>query len=189
MSYAQLDPTDAHAKLSEFRIIDVRESLEIRGPLGHIEGIEAIPLGAIAAQTDSLEESPPLLLVCRSGKRSANACELLLQRGITDVTNLTGGMIAWNRAQLPTRREFPESLDALVRSVQAWLAQVSGRSLEDVVANVADLLEQAGASHVAPTVHAVEEALESIAKNLEESGPPPDLDLSISAFRSDLAVL
>jgi rhodanese-related sulfurtransferase len=40
-------------------------------------------------------------MVCRSGARSGRAAAALLGMGFTDVTNLTGGMLAWNAAGLP----------------------------------------------------------------------------------------
>lgn len=189
MSYSELDPLAVNAKLGEFRIVDVRQPHEFSGPLGHIDGAEPVPLGTLDEHADELTGSRPLLLVCRSGVRSGKACELLQQHGISDVTNLIGGMIAWNRAALPIQRKQLESLDALVKSIAAWLAQVSGKSVGDAMSDIGRFLQDAGASLDAPTVQATNQALEMIAANLDAAGPPPDLDLTLSAFRSDLAVL
>jgi len=113
-TYPEIDPQKAHAKIAEFRIIDVREPHEFEGPSGHIRGAELVPLDTLSASAepvDALRGSEPVLLVCRSGRRSGIACELLQQRGISDVANLAGGMIEWTRLGLPVECE-PQASDA-----------------------------------------------------------------------------
>ena len=58
-------------------------------------------LREVAAAAGRLGDAGPLLLVCRSGKRSLDACQRLSAVGVTDVTNLAGGMLAWNEAGFP----------------------------------------------------------------------------------------
>jgi rhodanese-related sulfurtransferase len=98
--FAELDVRAAASRLDEFRVLDVREPEEFEGPLGHLAGSELLPLARVAESVEALR-GRPLLLVCRSGRRSAQACETLVSLGIRDVTNLSGGMIAWNDAGLP----------------------------------------------------------------------------------------
>ena len=81
---------------SAYRIIDVREQTEFEGPLGHIPGSELIPLATLKDTAHSWKREQPLLLVCRSGFRSNVACEVLKGMSFLDVTNLSGGIIAWN---------------------------------------------------------------------------------------------
>jgi rhodanese-related sulfurtransferase len=183
----EIDPATAHASLDDFRIVDVRESFEVEGPLGTVMGAENLPLGEVE-KLESLA-SERLLLVCRSGKRSAMACAILRQRGIPDVTNLEGGMIAWNRAALPIVRRRPETLASLLLTLNAWLSQVSGSSRDEARTRLEVWLGEAGASLSAPTHVALEHLLERMEDTLIESGKPPDLDLTIEAFRRDLAAL
>ena len=61
----------------------------------------------VAERAESLR-GRSLLLVCRSGRRSAQACEALIALGVEDVTNLAGGMIAWNDAGLPVEGRSAE---------------------------------------------------------------------------------
>lgn len=83
---------DAGEKLN---IVDVREPHEnaefnIGGPL--------IPLGKIQAmQIEELEDfkDEELIIYCRSGKRSAQACMILDAAGFTNTKNLAGGMLDW----------------------------------------------------------------------------------------------
>lgn len=78
------------------RLVDVREPHELTGPLGRIEGVENIPLLSLLAAARELEPTEPLVLVCRSGRRSGEAARLLHDRGIETVASIEGGMIAWN---------------------------------------------------------------------------------------------
>ncbi len=85
---------DAGEKL---HIIDVRE------PAEYAEfniGGQLIPLGKIASmQTEELDDlkNEELILHCKAGSRSAQACMILEQLGFTNVVNLTGGMMAWQK--------------------------------------------------------------------------------------------
>lgn len=77
------------------QIVDVREAAEFSGPLGHIKGAALIPLGELAARSGTLARERPIVAVCRSGARSAQACVILQRAGFTDVANLAGGMLRW----------------------------------------------------------------------------------------------
>jgi glyoxylase-like metal-dependent hydrolase (beta-lactamase superfamily II)/rhodanese-related sulfurtransferase len=76
-------------------VIDVREPDEYVGPLGHIRGAKLIPLGQLAARANELPRDRPLVMVCRSGARSAQATVLLQRAGFPQVANLNGGMLRW----------------------------------------------------------------------------------------------
>jgi sulfur dioxygenase len=80
------------------RIVDVREPAEFNGPLGHVPGARLIPLGSLKDRIAELEKTAPLVVVCRSGARSAQATVLLGKAGFDKVANLSGGMLRW-RAQ------------------------------------------------------------------------------------------
>lgn len=189
MDYIDLSPEAAAPRLVELRVIDVREPHEIEGPLGVIEGARAVPLREIEKHADELASGGPLLLVCRSGGRSARACQQLFAHGCRDLHNLEGGMIAWNRAGLPVRRRDLRSLAELKDCLTAWLAQVSGASRSDAGASFADLLAEAGAAGEGESVVAFDRALEALAERLRAADPPADLELTLEALRRDLAVL
>jgi len=82
--------------LSEWRVIDVREPHEWEGELGCIDIAERIPQARVASTAGNWDRGTPLLLVCRSGRRSRNVAATLIDMGFSNVSNLTGGMIAWN---------------------------------------------------------------------------------------------
>ncbi|MET0401197.1 MAG: rhodanese-like domain-containing protein [Cystobacter sp.] len=90
------DVLPAHLDMLESgaRRIDVREPEEFDGPLGHLPGAELVPLGLLEAASASWPREGPLLLICRSGKRSVTAARLLARRGFRRLYNLQGGMLA-----------------------------------------------------------------------------------------------
>ncbi|NIS83133.1 MAG: molybdopterin-synthase adenylyltransferase MoeB [Anaerolineales bacterium] len=75
------------------RIIDVREPHEL--DISRIEGAELLPLGSLAAQMHQLDSAEEIVLVCKSGTRSARALELLAGAGFRKIKNLRGGVNAW----------------------------------------------------------------------------------------------
>ena len=79
-------------------VLDVRERDEFEGPLGRIRGARSIPLGELVARSGELPKDRPIVAVCRSGARSAQACVMLAKAGFGQVANLAGGMLRW-RAQ------------------------------------------------------------------------------------------
>lgn len=86
----------------EVLLIDVREPAEHRSE--SIEGACLIPLSEI-----TLEKLPslkrPMVIHCRSGKRSADACEKLLAIDpALNIASLEGGIIAWSQAGYPVKR-------------------------------------------------------------------------------------
>lgn len=73
-------------------IIDVREVEEVAA--GKIPGAVNIPLGLIEFRMNELSKEKEYIIVCRSGARSARATQFLESYGY-HVTNMTGGMLAW----------------------------------------------------------------------------------------------
>lgn len=90
-----------HANYCKVRVIDVRESDELTQEPGHIPGVEWIPASHLQAASDAWDPETPIVLVCRSGRRSARTAALLEAAGFRKVAALTGGMIAWSLYDLP----------------------------------------------------------------------------------------
>jgi uncharacterized membrane protein YdjX (TVP38/TMEM64 family)/rhodanese-related sulfurtransferase len=84
-------------------VIDVRGPDEFAGPLGHIAKARNVPLAELPGRIEELRSliEAPVVLVCRTDKRSASAAALLDAAGFRDVAVLRGGMVRWNEARLP----------------------------------------------------------------------------------------
>lgn len=85
-------------------VLDVREQGEYDS--GHILSSKHIPLGKLGSRLGELEKyrERPIVVVCRSGMRSASACALLGKQGFAQVFNLDGGVMAWQKASLPLEK-------------------------------------------------------------------------------------
>jgi rhodanese-related sulfurtransferase len=79
-------------------LVDVREPVEWN--TGHAPSARHIPLGQLRRYMCDLPKDRRIILVCRSGNRSAQATAILTAAGL-DASNLTGGMSAWARSGLP----------------------------------------------------------------------------------------
>jgi len=77
-------------------VVDVRGHDEFDGPLGHIDGARNIPLTELLAHRQELAaEGRPLVIVCLTDKRSAQAAAALSDAGMRNVAVLRGGMKSW----------------------------------------------------------------------------------------------
>ena len=76
----------------DFQLVDVREDFEYE--MSNLGGVH-IPLGGILIETDKIDTEKPVVVMCRSGKRSAMAIQQLEQQGFTNLYNLYGGILAW----------------------------------------------------------------------------------------------
>ncbi|MCB0163020.1 MAG: STAS domain-containing protein, partial [Anaerolineae bacterium] len=79
-------------------VIDVREPREYAK--GHIPEARLIPLGDVMAESLSIPKTQPIVLVCRSGRRSNRAASVLKEQGFENVSILQGGLLAWEAADL-----------------------------------------------------------------------------------------
>ncbi len=97
----EIQPNVLEEYLERVTVIDVREPDEYSGAFGHILGSKLIPLGSLVARLEELPKDKPLVMVCRSGARSAQATVLLKNKGIAKVANLAGGMLRWRAQRFP----------------------------------------------------------------------------------------
>ena len=86
-------------KGEDFQLIDVREEFEYE--TSNLGG-QLIPLGGILIEADKVSKDKPVVVMCRSGKRSAAAIMQLQQLGYSNLTNLQGGILAWAAEIDPT---------------------------------------------------------------------------------------
>ena len=91
----EIEPAGLAELRREVQVVDVRAADEFTGPLGHIRGARPIPLELIGERAGELSREVPIVTVCRSGARSAQAVVLLQKAGVREVANLAGGMLRW----------------------------------------------------------------------------------------------
>ncbi len=81
--------------------VDVREASEFKG--GHIIDAHSNPLSGFAKNLSHLSKfkSTPVVVYCATGARSPRACSSLKKNEFVSVYNLSGGVAAWQKANLP----------------------------------------------------------------------------------------
>ena len=97
----EIEPVALQELAPPVQIVDVREPAEYDGPLGHIAGARLMPMAELPARQAELDPRRPVVTVCRSGTRSAQAALQLHKAGFADVANLAGGMLRWQAERLP----------------------------------------------------------------------------------------
>jgi rhodanese-related sulfurtransferase len=102
-TYREITPASALAARGKARLIDVRETGELAAD-GYIEGVEHVPMGRVAEAARRWNPDDELVIVCRSGARSAAVASALCAMGFHRVSNMTGGMLAYKAAGLPVHR-------------------------------------------------------------------------------------
>lgn len=102
-------------KAGDAQLIDVRDYSEFAG--GRVAAAKLIPLDELEKRSQEIDRTRPIYLMCRTGKRSAQAQQRLKRLGFIDVVNVTGGLEAWKKANLPVERNenAPWSLERQVR--------------------------------------------------------------------------
>lgn len=93
---AEVTPADVAMRIKQgesLKVIDVREKHEVEE--GMIEGALHVPLADLLDKYREWEPDEELIFVCRSGRRSLVACQVLTLAGYQNVKNLVGGMNAW----------------------------------------------------------------------------------------------
>ncbi|MBZ0071045.1 MAG: rhodanese-like domain-containing protein [Gammaproteobacteria bacterium] len=113
------DVDELRSKHSDVLLLDVREPYEFEA--AHIGGSLNVPRGILEAACeydyeDTVPElvaarARPVVVVCRSGNRSALAAWVMQQLGYQDVYSLKTGLRGWNDYELPLIRGSGEPLD------------------------------------------------------------------------------
>ncbi|HHO67741.1 MAG TPA: sulfurtransferase, partial [Gammaproteobacteria bacterium] len=101
-----LSVTELKQKLDagqDLLVLDVRTAADFVGEQGHIPGARNIALEELPARLEELldYEEKPVLLVCRTDRRSARAADILAANGFADVHVVRGGMTDWNAQGYP----------------------------------------------------------------------------------------
>jgi rhodanese-related sulfurtransferase len=86
-------------ELDAWQVVDVREPWELeRASIRHERFCcTAIPMATIPLRQSELQRDKKLLIMCRTGGRSTQVANFLVQNGFEQVYNLQGGITAWSR--------------------------------------------------------------------------------------------
>lgn len=95
---SEIDIHQAADRRTTDQILDVREDFEVAE--GMVPGALHIPLGQLTARLGEIDRDRPVIVVCRSGNRSARVADALVAAGYAADT-MGGGMTAWQGAGLP----------------------------------------------------------------------------------------
>lgn len=89
----------------DLQLLDVRSAIEYAE--GHVANTRNVPITDLPDRLAGLGLDParPVIAICLSGHRSVPAYRLLKRAGYTQVFSLSGGMLAWWVARLPTTRD------------------------------------------------------------------------------------
>ena len=106
-SRGAVDPQQATIMINhrDAIVVDVRPTTDFAQ--GHIINSINIPINGLEKQTATLDKykERPIIISCRSGAQSSQACARLRKQGFAEVYNLRGGMMAWQNANLPVTRK------------------------------------------------------------------------------------
>lgn len=83
-------------------MIDVREQWEY--DQGHIPGVTLIPMSEVTDRLNEIPKDKTVILSCRSGNRSGQVTDFLRDNGYDNVHNMTGGIVAWEKAGLTVEK-------------------------------------------------------------------------------------
>lgn len=104
MEIKEIIPTEVLTAVENGSVfVDVREPYEIDEVSYAIPGHLQIPLGEIQTRMSEIPKDKPVIIGCRSGARSMNACKFLVMQGYTEITNLQGGIMGWMNNGCPTK--------------------------------------------------------------------------------------
>jgi hydroxyacylglutathione hydrolase len=109
-SLEQVSAEELYNRRDEYTIVDVRGQEEWNS--GHIPGALHVHVGYIAKQLSELPTDRPLALHCAGGDRSNLAASILKAHGVENVSNVAGGIMAWQEAGLPVTTESEETAAA-----------------------------------------------------------------------------
>lgn len=101
--FLNLTPREAYAEATEGHAIlmDVREPGIIGAKRFGVPNVLYFPLSEIEANIDDVPRDIPLILADSAGLRSHEAMDILLKAGFTNVANMAGGLVEWDRDGLP----------------------------------------------------------------------------------------
>ena len=96
MAIAEISVDELEEQLTEgARLVDVRQPYEFDEM--RVSGAVLVPLATLPDNVDAFRGDGPVYVICKTGSRSARACEFLATQGV-EAINVAGGTLAWIRS-------------------------------------------------------------------------------------------
>jgi rhodanese-related sulfurtransferase len=97
-SYLDIEASELSSLIDSPKVllVDVRNNEEVAR--GMIPGAMHIQLSMLPLQYEKLLKAETVVFYCHSGVRSAHAADFAASKGVSNVHNLTGGVLAWTKA-------------------------------------------------------------------------------------------
>ena len=103
MQVPEITPAEVAALAEQGKaplLLDIREEWELA--IARLEGVIHIPMGQLPDRLAELDREADIVVICRSGGRSATVVRFLQHQGFSCVRNLAGGIAAWGEALDPS---------------------------------------------------------------------------------------
>ena len=97
----EISPQWVAANRGRVHILDVRTAHETGEESARLEGAQLIPIDELRARMDEVPRDKPVMTICRSGKRSVLAWNILHNEGWDKVASIKGGLLRWYEEGLP----------------------------------------------------------------------------------------
>ncbi len=97
----EISPQWVAANLDKVHLLDVRTRVETEEESARLEGAQLIPINELRDRLDEVPMDKPVMTICRSGKRSVLAYDILKKAGVEKVANVNGGLLRWYAEGLP----------------------------------------------------------------------------------------
>jgi sulfur dioxygenase len=93
--------------MGEVLILDVRTRVETDEESARIAGAMLIPVNELRTRLGEVPDTKPVMTICRSGKRSVLAYNILRESGRKRVASIKGGLLRWYEEGLPVVQAAP----------------------------------------------------------------------------------
>jgi rhodanese-related sulfurtransferase len=100
----EISPQWVASHMNEVHILDVRTTVETEEESTRIDRAQMIPINELRERMSEIPQNSPVMTLCRSGKRSVLAFNILREAGWQKIANINGGLLRWNEEGLPVSR-------------------------------------------------------------------------------------
>lgn len=98
----EISPQWVAANRNKVSVLDVRTKIETDEESARIADAQLIPIDELRTRKEEVPKNKPVMIICRSGKRSVLAYTILKEAGWAQVANIAGGLLRWQTEGLPT---------------------------------------------------------------------------------------